>query len=197
VFGFFAIVSRRPPSVKVLRPFADCLGAFFPILYGCKRLASVSHDRSAEIVASLSHRFGVWRQLTAISLRHPPWFGLGYYSASRIHGPEYNPFLGTAHSMFFEVLSGGGLVSFALFLALCVTLSTYTVRLLYLSRDRFSFAYAALFIACLLLGFTGETIDSGPLAISFWCSAAVLPRLHKWSLGTHPRLQGVALHAPP
>ena len=197
VFVFFALVVWRRPNIKPLRRFAYCLGAFLLMLYACNRLPSVSHYRSPETISTLSDRFGLWRHLTTITLSQSPWFGLGYYSASRIHGPEYNPFLGTAHSMFFEVLSGGGLVSFALFLALCVTLSTYTVRLLYLSRDRFSFAYAALFIACLLLGFTGETIDSGPLAISFWCSAAVLPRLHKWSLGTHPRLQGVALHAPP
>jgi len=87
------------------------------------------------------------------------------------------------------------LLSFALFLALCVTLSTYAARLLFLREDRFSFASAALFIACLLFGFAGETIDSGPFAISFWCSAAILPWLHKWSSKTNPLLRGLAVHA--
>jgi O-antigen ligase len=192
---FFVLVVLTRPNMKPLRRFTYCLGASLLVLYACNWLPSVSQYRSPETISSLSDRIGLWRHLTTVTLDHSPLFGLGYYSASRIYGPEYNPLLGTAHSMFFEVLSGGGLVSFALFLALCITLSTYAVRLLYLGADRVSFAYAALFIACLLLGFTGETIDSGPLAISFWCSAAMLPRLHKWSLGTHPQLQGVSLNA--
>src|SRR2546429_4729771 len=57
------------------------------------------------------------------------------YSASRIYGPEYNPGLGTAHSMLLEVLAGGGVLSFALLLTLCVTLSRYAAGLLY-ARDR-------------------------------------------------------------
>jgi len=84
--------------------------------------------------------------------------------------------------MFVEVLSGGGVLSFAPLIALCVTLSTYAARLLYLRRDRFSFATSSLFIACLLLGFTGEELDSGSVAMAFWFCAAVLPRLYEQSL---------------
>jgi hypothetical protein len=88
--------------------------------------------------------------------------------------------------MFVEVLSGGGLLSFAPLIALCVTLSAYAARLLYLRRDRFSFAASSLFIACLLLGFTGEELDSGPVAMGFWFCAAVLPWLYKQSLKQAP-----------
>jgi hypothetical protein len=84
--------------------------------------------------------------------------------------------------MFVEVLSGGGVLSFVPLIALCVTLSTYAVRLLYRRRDRFSFATSSLFIACLLLGFTGEELDSGPVAMGFWFCAAVLPQLYEQSL---------------
>jgi hypothetical protein len=83
--------------------------------------------------------------------------------------------------MFVEVLSGGGLVSFDLLTALCVTLSFYVVRLLYRRRDRLSFATSALFIACLLFGFTGEELDSGPVAMGFWFCAAVLSWLYEQS----------------
>lgn len=188
-FVFFAIVTLKRPNIKPLRRFTYALCAFLLMLYACNRIPSISQYRSPETISTLSDRTGLWRHLTEVTLRQSPWFGLGYYSASRIYGPEYNPLLGTAHSMFFEVLSGGGLLSFALFSALCATLSVYAARLLYLNRDRFSFAYAALFIACLLLGFTGETIDSGPLALAFWCSASVLSRLHRWPLKsrTFPR----------
>jgi len=194
-FVFFALVALRRPNIKPLRRFAYCLFAFLLMLYACDRLPSVSRYRSPETIFTLSDRIGLWNHLTTITLNQSPWFGLGYYSASRIHGPEYNPGLGIAHSIFFEVLSGGGLVSFTLFLALCVTLSTYAVRLLFLSRDRLAFASAALFIACLLFGFAGESIDSGPFAITFWCSAAILPWLHEGSSKTHPLLREVAVHA--
>src|SRR5436309_11961367 len=113
--------------------------------YVCGRIPSLRQYRNTETISTLGDRVRLWRYLTAVTLEQSPWFGLGYYSASRIHGPEYNPGLGTAHSMFFEVLSGGGVVSFALFLALCATLSVYAVRLLYLNKDRFSFAAGALF----------------------------------------------------
>lgn len=196
-FVFFALVVLKRPNIKPLRRFAYCLCAILLMLYAFNRIPSVSRYRSPETISTLSDRTGLWRHLTAVTLDQSPWFGLGYYSASRIYGPEYNPLLGTAHSMFFEVLSGGGLVSFALFLALCVTVSAYAVRLLYLSRDRYSFAYAALFIACLLFGFTGETIDSGPLATSFWCSAAALPLLHEWSVKRMSQARRVRLDAPP
>jgi O-antigen ligase len=194
-FVFFALVVLKRPNIKPLRRFTYCLCTILLILYAFHQIPSVSQYRSPETISTLSDRTGLWHHLTTVTLQQSPWFGLGYYSASRIYGPEYNPLLGTAHSMFFEVLTGGGLVSFALFLALCVTVSAYAVRLLYLSGDRSSFAYAALFIACLVLGFTGETIDSGPLAITFWCSAAILSLLYKWFITQKPLARRSTIHA--
>jgi hypothetical protein len=185
-FVFFALVLLKRPNIKPLRRVAYLLCAFLMTLYVCDRLPSMSQYREPETVATLGDRVGLWRHLTAVTLNQSPWLGLGYYSASRIHGPEYNPGLGTAHSMFVEVLSGGGLLSFALLIALCVILSVYAARLLYLRRDRFSFATSSLFIACLMLGFMGEEIDSGPVAMAFWFCAAVLPWLYGQSLKQAP-----------
>jgi O-antigen ligase len=123
----------------------------------------------------------LWRYLSNITLTQSPWLGLGYYSASRVYGPQYNPGLGNAHSMFFEVLLGGGVLSFALFTALCVTLSAYAVYLLFKNGDRFSFAIVTLFFATLVFGSMGDEIDSGPVAMCFWCSVAVLPWLYERS----------------
>jgi hypothetical protein len=181
-FVFFALVLLKRPDIKPLRRAAYLLCASVLILYLCNRLPSVSQYRDPETVSNLGDRVGLWRHLTNVTLSQSPWFGLGYYSASRIHGPEYNPGLGVAHSMFVEVLSGGGVLSFTPLIALCVTLSTYAARLLYRRRDRFSFATSSLFIACLLLGFTGEELDSGPVAMGFWFCAAVLPQLYEQSL---------------
>jgi hypothetical protein len=185
-FAFFALVLLKRPNIKPLRRIAYVLCMSLMLLYVWGRLPSVGQYRDPESVSTLGDRVGLWRHLTAVTLHQSPWFGLGYYSASRIHGPEYNPGLGTAHSMFVEVLSGGGLASFALLTALCVTVSIYAVRLLYRRRDRLSFATAALFIACLLFGFTGEELDSGPVAIGFWFCVAVLPWLYEQSFKQVP-----------
>lgn len=192
---FLLLVLLRRPEIKDLRRFAYVLSGLLLTLFALSWLPSVNQYRDPDTIATLGDRVGLWRHLTSVTLNQSPWFGLGYYSASRIHGPEYNPGLGTAHSMFFEVLSGGGMLAFAFFLALCVTLCVYAVRLLYMRKDRISFAAAALFIACLLLGFTEETIDAGPVAICFWCSVAILPSLHKWPTRRNPLAQGAAIHA--
>ena len=176
---FFALVLLKRPNLKPLRRLAYLLCGALLLFYACGHLPSVNSYRDPETIATLGDRTGLWRHLTDVTLSQSPWFGLGYYSASRIHGPEYNPGLGTAHSMFVEVLSGGGVVSFVPLVGLCVLLSIYAVRLLYAKKDRFSFATASLFIACLLFGSTGQEIDSGPVAIAFWYCAAALPGLYE------------------
>ena len=195
VFVFFTLVLLRRPNIKPLRRFAYFLCASLLMAYACGRVPNLSQYRDPETISTLGDRIGLWGHLTTVTVNQSPWFGLGYYSASRIHGPEYNPGLGTAHSMFFEVLSGGGLVSFSLLMVLCITLAVYAARLLYLRRDRLSFATGTLFVACLLFGFMEETIDSGPVAICFWCAAAILPRLYKSSPKRTLLVRGAAVHA--
>src|SRR6202035_1798144 len=115
-------------------------GALALTVYACGWLPSLSQYRRPEDIANLGDRLGLWRYLSNITLTQSPWLGLGYYSASRVYGPQYNLGLGNAHSMFFEILLGGGVLSFALFLALCIMLSMYAACLLCKNRDRFSFA---------------------------------------------------------
>lgn len=181
-FVFFAFVILKRPNMKPLRRLAYCLFSLLLMLYACNRLPDVSQYRSPETISTLSDRIGLWRHLTTVTLDQSPWFGLGYYSASRIHGPEYNPGLGTAHSIFFEALSGGGIPSCLLLATLCLILSTHAVRLLWAARDRFSFAISTLFIACLMFASMGDEVDSGPVAIGFWCAVAILPQLYELHL---------------
>lgn len=176
---FFILALLRPSTPKRSGRFVYLTCAAALALCAYHWLPSLSEYRDPETVTSLSDRIGLWRHLTNVTLKQSPWFGLGYYSASRIHGLEYNAGLGTAHSIFFEVLSGGGLPSLVFLAALCLTLSVYAVRLLCAAKDRSSFAVSALFIACLMLGSMGSDVDSGPVAISFWCAAAILPQLYQ------------------
>jgi O-antigen ligase len=181
VLGFFVLVLVKRPNAKSLNQLAYLGGAFALTLYACHWMPHLSEYRDPETISSLSDRIGLWRHLSDVTLTQSPWFGLGYYSASRIYGPEYNPGLGTAHSMFFEILLGGGVPSFVLFTALCLILSVYAASVLYKNRDRLSLAIASLFFASLIFGSMGDVIDSGPVAIYFWYSVAVLPWLYKRS----------------
>jgi hypothetical protein len=182
VLVFLTLVLLKRPNIKPLRVFAYFVFASALTLYAYNQLPSVSQYRNPESIVNLDDRVGLWRYLANVTLTQSPWLGLGYYSASRVYGPEYNPGLGTAHSMFFEVLLGGGVTSFAFLVALCATLGVHAARLLYGRGDGFSFATSSLFIACMLFGFMGDEVDSGPVAIGFWYCAAALPCLYAESV---------------
>lgn len=181
IFLFFVLVLSKRSNAKPLRHLVYCVFALFLTLYACHWIPNLSQYRNPETISDLGDRIGLWRYLGNITLTQSPWLGLGYYSASRVYGPEYNLGFGTAHSMFFEILIGGGILSLTVFLTLSLTLSLYAASLLY-KRGRLSFAVASLFLATLAFGFMGGEIDSGPVAVCFWYSAAVLPRLYADSL---------------
>ena len=195
IIGFFVLVLIKRPNAKSLKQLAYLACAMTLALYAYHRLPSISQYRQPEDVANLGDRIGLWSYLSNITLTQSPWLGLGYYSASRVYGPEYNPGLGSAHSMFFEILIGGGVLSLALFIALCILLSVYAVYLLYRNKDHLSFAVATLFFASIIFGSMGDEIDSGPVAMCFWYSASALPLLYERSLKRTPQARGVQTHA--
>jgi O-antigen ligase len=195
IIGFFVLVLIKRPNAKSLKQFVCLASALALALYAYHRLPSISQYRQPQDVANLGDRLGLWSYLSNITLTQSPWLGLGYYSASRVYGPEYNPGLGSAHSMFFEILVGGGVLTFALFMALCIMLSVYAANLLYRNRDRFSFAVATLFFASIIFGSMGDEIDSGPVAMCFWYSASALPLLYERSLKQTPQARGAHVHA--
>lgn len=174
-------VLLKRSNAKPLRHFVYLVCALLLTLYAYHWLPNLSQFRDAGSISNLSDRIGLWRHLSNVTLTQSPWLGLGYYSASRVYGPEYNPGFGTAHSMLFEILLGGGVLSFALFMVLCALLSMYAGYALYKNRDRFSLAIASLFFASLIFGSMADEIDSGPVAMCFWYSAAVLPWLYERS----------------
>jgi len=189
---FFVLVLIKRPDARSLKQLAYLVSVVALVLYAYHWLPALSEYRNPEAIASLDDRIGLWRYLSNITLTQSPWWGLGYYSSSRIYGPQYNPGLGTAHSMFFEILLGGGVLSFALFAALCTLLSVYAAYLLFKNKDRFSFAIVTLFLASLMLGSMGDDIDSGPVAMCFWYSATVLPWMYQQSAkrAIHPDESG-------
>ncbi|HEY2461744.1 MAG TPA: O-antigen ligase family protein [Candidatus Acidoferrum sp.] len=159
---------------------------------------SLGAYRNTESIFSLSDRVGLWAYLAAVTLQKSPWIGLGYYSASRIYGPEYNEGLGTAHSMFFEAFIGGGLVALSFVIALCAVGAFYAIKLLPGRGASTTFAASTLFITALLFGSIGGDFGYGPLGITFWSLCAILPILYE-RRGVElsaQRLRGPALRSP-
>ncbi len=195
ILGFLVFVLIKRPNAKSLKQLAYLASALALAVYAYDLLPSLSQYRQPEDIANLGDRLGLWRYLSNITLTQSPWLGLGYYSASRVYGPLYNPGLGSAHSMFFEILSGGGVLSFSLFIALCGLLSMYAAYLLYKNRDRFSFAIVSLFFATLIFGSMGDEIDSGPVALCFWYSVAALPLLYERPFERTQQVRGAQVDA--
>jgi O-antigen ligase len=135
--------------------------------------------RERESVETMSDRIPLWQHLTSVVMREAPITGLGYYAASRVVAPQYNPALGNAHSVFFEVLIGGGILGAALYLALCASLVWFAAHLLRIASGQSSAVAAAglLFVALLTGLTTPAALQPGPLGFAFWSLTAVLPAL--------------------
>src|SRR5690242_59698 len=97
VFLFFALALLKRPRVKFLRHIVYLTCALGLLLVAYDLGPHLSKYRDPGSISSLSDRVGLWRHLADVTMHRSPWLGLGYYAASRIYGPEYNPGLGTAH----------------------------------------------------------------------------------------------------
>jgi hypothetical protein len=133
--------------------------------------------REERSLATMSDRIPLWGHLLRTMVRESPVIGLGYFSASRLYGPQYNPRLGDAHSAFIEVLVGGGLIGGLLFFALYGALLRYALRLLVHGRDQpLAFTVLSLFVIVFLLSITAtDGIQGGPIGFTFWSLTALLP----------------------
>jgi hypothetical protein len=133
--------------------------------------------REEQSLATMSDRIPLWGHLLSTMVRESPAIGMGYFSASRLLGPQYNPRLGNAHSAFVEALVGGGLIGGGLFFALYAALCLYAARLLLYGRDHpLAFAVVSLFSITFLLSITNtDGIQGGPIGFTFWSLSALLP----------------------
>jgi hypothetical protein len=171
---------KRPRS-KPFRRFAYVSGSGFVLALALDLASTFTQYRDPESIWTLSDRVGLWIYLSQITLQKSPLLGLGYYAASRVYAPQYNPDLGTAHSMFFETFTGGGIPAITILVILCSLMAVYAIRV---SRQdtTLSFTVTILFAATMMFGSIGPTLESGAVAITFWSLAAILPRLQRGGL---------------
>jgi hypothetical protein len=164
------------PKLPALKRFALGALALLPLVFLNPSIFNWI-VRDPESVSTLSDRTGLWTSLTEVTLRKSPLIGLGYYSASRIYGPQYNPGLGTAHSVIVETLVGGGILSTTVLVALWLALGVYVASLFRQRVDRTAFISFSLLLSTILLGLTGASLSEAPDGFVFWCVAAILPTL--------------------
>ena len=180
LLAFLVIGFTQGRGLRVRQLFVP-LVAFCFALFVMDALTSTTAFlvRDPESIRTMSDRIPLWQYLTSIVMREAPLTGLGYFAASRVYAPQYNPGLGNAHSVFFEVLVGGGILGAALYLVLCASLVWFAVRLLSLASGRSSaLAATGLLSVALLSGVTSpEGIHAGPLGFAFWSTTALLPGL--------------------
>ncbi|HTU35353.1 MAG TPA: O-antigen ligase family protein [Candidatus Acidoferrum sp.] len=173
---FFAVAVLKRPAIRTMKWVYT-----FWVVVGVGLLAGavgqMNMVRDPQSVSDLSGRLGLWAYLGTVTLSQSPWFGLGYLAASREIGMEYDPQLGSGHSIFVDVFVGGGLVTELAFLVLVIAMVVYAIKLLRRRRDAHSFAAACLMLTVVLIGAVGASIDSTPFGFIFWSLVTMLPLL--------------------
>jgi O-antigen ligase len=170
----FLIATLRRPRIKGMKWIyaTVLLGVLASLAGGYSKLAAY---RDPDSVYELSSRLGLWAYMSDAVLKDSPWLGLGYTAATRQLGLEFNPNLGSGHSIFFDVFIGGGLLSLAVFLLLFLVLGYHSMKLLRRTTDATAFAISGLFFYVLIMGSMGETIDTSPFGFTFWMIVSMLP----------------------
>jgi hypothetical protein len=173
LFAFLILAVLRRPAIPVLRKIATLTLLSVPFVANTL-ITALNEQRKVEDLLTVSGRVQLWSHLIETTLAKGPWFGLGYFAASRIYGPEVNADLGTAHSAFVEVYAGGGLLSLVIFLLIWAILG-WRVLKIYLSRPgKLGFAIVGSFCAAFFLNVIGGELQAEPAGFCFWCVVAAI-----------------------
>ena len=181
---FLLLALWKKPEIRLLKRIARFAALVLPVAVIVGALAQLEEYRPAESIWTLSDRLGLWTYLVDIMWSTSRWFGLGYFSASRIYGPEYNPGLGTAHSVFIEVLAGGGVVSFTVLLILVTMLIRQSLRLLQQVASPTNFIAVGLLVLTLSFLLVGGELEAEPAGFTFWTLVVTIPILVRSSSKT-------------
>jgi hypothetical protein len=177
---FLLLFLVRLPRSKPLRAFAYLLLLLAPAAlmfqWTSTLLAWVVRER--ETVATLNDRIPLWQYTLSETLEQSPWIGVGFY-ANRAITSSYNEDLGTTHSAFIEVFSGGGILSFSVFCIIVIVELILLTKLFFLRGDQPQvFVTTALFFSTIIIGITSEeTVIASPTSFTFWVLLSLIPML--------------------
>ena len=174
--ALLGLLFRYAGPIRKFYAFA-AIATLVAALFGLLEAGGEYAIREEQSLATMSDRIPLWSHLIGTMMRESPAIGLGYYSASRVLGPQYNENLGNAHSAFVEILVGGGLVGGLLFFALYAVLIAYSARLLLFGRSSsLVFAVLGLFLITFVMSVTNtEGVQGGPIGFTFWSMCALIP----------------------
>lgn len=194
VLAFLLLYFARRSKGAFVRKLGFLFLTIFPFVFFFYILPELQEYRPTYTIWSLTGRTDLWFYLAQVALTESAWIGLGYYSASRSLGIPFSPGMGTAHSIFVEVLLGGGLLSLIPCLALCFLLTRRAFQFLSKDRTDLEFACGTLFIVTMIIGLLGGDFANGEIGITFWSLAAAIPAM---SLGQSPSRRLVRLQSHP
>jgi hypothetical protein len=180
VIAFLVLYFIRRSGGTVVSKLGYVLLAVFPFVFFFYILPALQEYRATDSITTLTGRTDLWFYLAQLALTRSAWTGMGYYSASRIFGIDFNPGMGTAHSIFVEVLVGGGLLSLIPCMVLCFVLTRMAFRFLSKDRTDLEFACGTLFIVTIIIGLLGGDFACGEIGITFWSLAVALPAMSRW-----------------
>jgi len=178
VLAFLILYLSRRSKGAFVRTLGLMFLVGFPFVFLFYILPALQDYRATDSIWSLTGRVDLWFYLVQLALTQSAWIGLGYYSASRIFALDFNPGMGTAHSVLVEVLLGGGLLSLIPCLALCFILTRKAVQLISKDRTDLEFTCGTLFIVTMVLCLMGGDFGYGQIGITFWSLATAIPAMH-------------------
>ena len=188
VFVLLAFV--RPPASISLRSFLYILLVLIPVVvwFGWTSTIFEGAVRDEKSVSTLSDRTPLWQYTMSETLEESPLLGLGFF-ANRATTTAYNELLGTSHSAYIEIFSGGGILSFSIFAILLVAEMFLVVKLFLLHGvNPKVFAVVSLFLTSLILGTTSEEmVIASPTSFTFWILLSLIPEI---TLMVSPKTQG-------
>jgi len=193
---FVLLAFVRPPASTSLRTFLYILLVLIPVVvwFGWTSTITEGAIRDEKSVSDMSDRIPLWQYTLSETLEESPLLGLGFF-ANRAITSAYNEALGTSHSAYIEVLSGGGILSFSIFAILLVA-EVFMVVKLFLLRgvNPKVFAVVGLFLITLVIGVVSEEmVIASPTSLTFWIllslvpamTRTVTPKAHKGEVGTN------------
>jgi hypothetical protein len=132
--------------------------------------------RDPSSVRDMSDRLPLWHYTVSAVMEESPLIGLGFY-ANREITTAYNSGLGTSHSAFIEIFSGGGILAIVAFGILIAVALYLALRLLpSFGANPRVFVIVNLLFATLLVGVTSEeTVIASPTSFTFWILLSLIP----------------------
>jgi hypothetical protein len=181
VMIFLALAAIRRPKVSSLRSMYLVLGMLVLMLLLLRLMPAVLAwiIRDPGSLATFSERIPLWKYLIPIMWQKSPYLGLGFYAASRVYALQQNAAIGTAHNAFVELLVGGGIISFLVFLAVLAGVLVRSFAL-FLRRGKKPevFVSIALLSTALCIGMVSEEmLIASPTALTFWIVLSVILEL--------------------